>query len=99
VAVGDNRFDEYLLATSAEVGDNLVNGTVRSLRTIGVCSIVAAVLWGYGLLSIFAIGMSSIGLMMRKRAVVDPLPGVRLTVVGLVLGIAGLVAALVLFAV
>jgi hypothetical protein len=37
--------------------------------------------------------------MMRKRAVVDPLPGVRLTVVGLVLGIAGLVAALVLFAV
>jgi hypothetical protein len=43
--------------------------------------------------------MSSIGLMMRKRAVVDPLPGVRLTVVGLVLGIAGLVAALVLFAV
>lgn len=97
--MGDSRFDEYLLATDAEVGDSLVTGTVRSLRTLGICSIIAAVLWGYGLLSIFAIGMSSIGLMMRKRAVVDPLPGTRLTVVGLVLGLAGLVAALVLYAV
>ena len=94
--MSDNRFDEYLLGTSREVADPLVNGTVESLRTLGTASIVLAVLWVYGFGSLLAIGMASIGLMLRKRAAVDPLPGVRLTVVGLVLGIVGLVAALAL---
>jgi hypothetical protein len=93
-----NRFDEYLLSTSTEVAEGMSSGGIDSARPLGIGSIVLALLWGWGLGSLLAIGAGVLAFSLRKRATVDRLPGLRLAAVGTVLGIIGFVYAIVAFA-
>ena len=86
-SVGDNRFDEYLLVTTKEVGTPLTTGAVTSVRSLGIASIVCAVLWLFG--------FGAIAFLVRGRATVSPLPGLRLAAVGFALGVVGLAIPLV----
>jgi hypothetical protein len=97
MSLGDNRFDEYLITTNREVAEGIGNGGVASVRALGIGSIVLALLWGWGLGSFLAIGAGSLAFLLRGRATVDPLPGLRLAAAGIVLGMVGLVAAIIAF--
>jgi hypothetical protein len=98
MSMGDNRFDEYLLGTSNEVAEGMATGGIDSVRSLGIGSIVLALLWGWGLGSVLAIGAGVLAVLLRKRATVDQLPGLRLAVIGILLGAIGLVYAIVAFA-
>jgi uncharacterized protein (DUF2062 family) len=56
VNMGDNRFDEYLLGTTNDVAEGMATGGIDSVRPLGIGSIVLALLWGWGLGSVLAIG-------------------------------------------
>ncbi|MBV8951051.1 MAG: hypothetical protein JOZ99_09265 [Actinobacteria bacterium] len=98
MSMGDNRFDEYLLGTTNEVAGQMANGGVDSVRPLGIGSIVLAILWGFGLGSLLAVGAGVLAFMLRKRATVEPLPGLRLAAIGTALGVIGLVATVVAYA-
>ena len=85
--------DENLLVSQRESGRDL-SGPWRSLRPLGWGSLVFALLWVYGLGSLFAIGFALMGIVGRYNvASADyPPPGLRMCQVGLALGILGLVA-------
>ncbi len=96
--MGDNRFDEYLLGTSHEVAEAMSSSGIDSVRSLGIGSIVLALLWGWGIGSVLAIGAGVLAFSLRGRATVERLPGLRLAAVGIALGVAGVVCAIVLFA-
>lgn len=98
MSMGDNRFDEYLLGTSNEVAEGMVTGGIDSVRPLGIGSIILAILWGWGLGSVLAIGAGMLAFVLRKRATVEPLPGLRLAAIGTLLGIIGLLFAIVVYA-
>lgn len=89
---GDNRFDEYTLVTSKEVGGPMVTGAIDSLRFIGWTSLILSILWLGGIGSAAGAVFGLIGVLVRGRVTVWPVPGLRLCVAGLVIGVAGFVA-------
>jgi hypothetical protein len=97
VVVGDNPFDQQYLVTAKEVGGPMVTGSTDSLRLLGWCSVVLSVLWIWGLGSFVGATLGLIGVLARGRVTVDPPPGLRLCVAGLVLGLIGLAAAIIWF--
>jgi hypothetical protein len=94
----DNPFNESLLGAQAETGRDL-SGQWTSLRPLGWAAIVCGLLWIFGLGSLFAIGLGFMGVIGRYRVVTDryPPPGLWLCVTGLVIGVVGLAATLIVY--
>lgn len=87
-----SMFQEDLVIQSNEVGEGMLQPR-RSVRGLAIASICFALVWVYGFGSVFAIGLAWIAILQRNRTPVSPLPGLRLAVVGLVLGLIGLAVA------
>ena len=95
--MADNPFNEYSLVTAKEVGGPMVTGTTTSLRHLGWASIVFSVLWIGGAGSFVGATFGLVGILSRGRVTTWPIPGLRLCVAGLVLGVLGIVAAAALY--
>jgi hypothetical protein len=66
----DNPFNEYLLGTTDEVAQGLIQGTTTTLRSFGWSSIVLSLVWGWGFASLFGFGLGLIGVLERNRVTV-----------------------------
>ena len=95
----DNPFNESLLSAQRDLGRDFASGPWKSLRPLGWASVVLGILWLFGFGSVFAVGFGLIGVMGRHRVAsdVDPPPGFRLCVAGLIIGVLGLVATILWF--